>query len=68
MVGNFFAFQLSISLAHGFGISLINSVPEEIIFATFSRIQLDYLNIRKNKTVDLVIGNIQVCVIVPDMM
>ena len=56
----FSIFQFNISLAHGFGVSLINSLQEEIIFATFSRIQLDYLSVRKNISVELVVGNIQV--------
>jgi len=32
--------QLSLSLEHGVGVSLINSVPEELLFATFSGIRV----------------------------
>ena len=32
--------QLSLSLEHGVGVSLINSVPEELLFATFSGVRV----------------------------
>jgi len=52
--------ELTVSLAHGFGISFINSVPEEIIFASLSRIECQYLSIGKVKSAELVVGNIQI--------
>ena len=52
--------QVSVRLAHGFGMSVINSVPEEIVFTTFNRIQLDYLSNRKNKSLEFTVDNVQV--------
>ena len=54
--------QVNVSLAHGFGLSVINSIPEEIVFATFHRIQLDYLSVHKNKSLEFVVDNIQVSI------
>ena len=36
----FMYLQLSLSLEHGVGVSLINSVPEELLFATFSGVRV----------------------------
>eukprot|EP00794_Sanderia_malayensis_P015340 gene15340-16917_t len=52
--------ELNISLAHGIGLSVINSTPEEILFATFNRIQFNYLSNRKNNSIEFVVGNLQI--------
>ncbi|XP_028393538.1 vacuolar protein sorting-associated protein 13D-like [Dendronephthya gigantea] len=52
--------EIQMRLAGGIGISLINGVPEELVFATFSPIEMDYITTAFTRRLELSIGNIQV--------
>ncbi|CAB3983690.1 Hypothetical predicted protein, partial [Paramuricea clavata] len=52
--------EVQMRLAGGIGISLINGVPEELVFATFNPIEMDYITTASSRTLELSIGSIQI--------
>ena len=52
--------QLSLSLEKGVGVSLINSVPEELIFASASGIRIEYVSTAVHHCLNATIQYIQV--------
>ncbi|KAK3098591.1 hypothetical protein FSP39_021054 [Pinctada imbricata] len=52
--------ELNMSLKGGFGISLINKVPQELVYITLGNIQVDYVSHPNSVTVDVVVGSVQV--------
>ena len=52
--------QLSLSLEKGVGVSLINSVPEELIFVSASGIRIEYVSTAVHHCLNATIQYIQV--------
>ena len=49
------------SLKGGFGISLINKTPQELVYITLGNIQVDYISHPNSVTMDISVGSVQVC-------
>lgn len=58
--GDSSALEVQIRLVGGIGVSVINSVPEELVFINLEQIQVDYLRTSKLETLEGSIGRIQV--------
>lgn len=48
------------NLEEGIGVSLVNKVPEELVFATLSGIDVHFTRTAANEVLELSIHNIQV--------
>ena len=48
------------SLKGGFGISLINKTPQELVYITLGNIQVDYISHPNSVTMDISVGSVQV--------
>ena len=57
---HFYFLQINVSLAAGFGLSLINLQPEEVVFATFSHIRFMYEFTPRNNQAEIRIGAVQI--------
>ena len=58
-----FVLQVSLSLEKGIGVSLINSVPEELIFASVTGIRVEYVHTSVHQCVNATVQYIQVGVV-----
>ncbi|KAJ7382656.1 hypothetical protein OS493_033712 [Desmophyllum pertusum] len=58
--GDSSALEVQIRLVGGIGVSVINSVPEELVFINLEQIEVDYLRTSKLETLEGSIGRIQV--------
>lgn len=54
------ALEVQIRLVGGIGISVINSVPEELVFISLEHIELDFLRTSKLETLEASVGRIQI--------
>lgn len=52
--------QVLVSLDEGLGVSLVNKVPEELVFTTLSGIDVHFTRTAANEVLELSIQNIQV--------
>lgn len=52
--------QVLVNLDEGLGVSLVNKVPEELVFATLSGIDIHFTRTAANEVLELSIQNIQV--------
>ncbi|XP_028308916.1 vacuolar protein sorting-associated protein 13D isoform X3 [Gouania willdenowi] len=52
--------EILVNLEEGLGVSLVNKVPEELVFATFSGIDVHFTRTAANEVLELSIQNIQV--------
>lgn len=52
--------QVLVNLDEGLGVSLVNKVPEELLFATLSGIDVHFTRTAANEVLELSIQNIQV--------
>ncbi|XP_066924160.1 intermembrane lipid transfer protein VPS13D-like isoform X2 [Clytia hemisphaerica] len=52
--------EISVSLAAGFGLSLVNLYPEEVVFATFSHIRFMYEFTPRTNQAEIRIGAVQI--------
>ncbi|XP_063799608.1 intermembrane lipid transfer protein VPS13D isoform X1 [Pseudophryne corroboree] len=52
--------EVIIKLQEGIGISLINKVPEELVFASFTGINVHYTHLAANQVLELNVQNVQV--------
>lgn len=52
--------QLLVKLEDGVGVSLVNRVPEELVFTTLSGIDIHFTRTAANEVLELSIQNIQV--------
>lgn len=48
------------NLEEGLGVSLVNKVPEELVFTTLSGINIHFIRTAANEVLELSIQNIQV--------
>lgn len=51
--------QLSLTLDQGIGVSLINSVPEELVFVSVDGLQIQFTSSRDQQCVNLIVQHIQ---------
>lgn len=49
-----------VNLEEGLGVSLVNKVPEELVFTTLSGINIHFIRTAANEVLELSIQNIQV--------
>lgn len=49
-----------VNLEEGLGVSLVNKVPEELVFTTLSGIDVHFIRTAANEVLELSIQNIQV--------
>lgn len=49
-----------VNLEEGLGVSLVNKVPEELVFTTLSGIDVHFIRTAVNEVLELSIQNIQV--------
>ncbi|XP_022802556.1 vacuolar protein sorting-associated protein 13D-like isoform X2 [Stylophora pistillata] len=54
------ALEVQVRLVGGIGVSVINSVPEELVFINLEQIEVDYLRSSKLETLEGSIGRIQI--------
>lgn len=52
--------QVLVNLEEGLGVSLVNKVPEELVFTTLSGIDVHFIRTAANEVLELSIQNIQV--------
>ena len=52
--------QVLVSLEEGLGVSLVNKVPEELVFTTLSGVDVHFTRTAANEVLELSIQNIQV--------
>ncbi len=52
--------QVLVNLEEGLGVSLVNKVPEELVFITLSGINVHFIRTAANEVLELSIQNIQV--------
>lgn len=52
--------QVLVNLEEGLGVSLVNKVPEELVFTTLSGIYVHFIRTSANEVLELSIQNIQV--------
>lgn len=55
--------QVLVRLEDGIGLSLVNKVPEELIFASLARINLHYTQLSTSQMLELSVQHVQVFVI-----
>lgn len=55
--------QVLVNLEEGLGLSLVNKVPEELVFTTLSGIDVHFTRTAANEVLELSIHNIQVSVL-----
>lgn len=53
-------FQLDVNLKGGVGVSLVNKVPEELLYITLKNITLSYRSNQRGTTLEMSVANIQV--------
>lgn len=56
----FIRVQVLVNLDEGLGVSLVNKVPEELVFTTLSGIDVHFTRTAANEVLELSIQNIQV--------
>lgn len=54
------SFQVLVRLEGGIGVSLINKVPEELVFASLTGINVHYTQLAANHMLELSIQDVQV--------
>lgn len=52
--------QVLVNLEEGVGLSLVNKLPEELVFATLSGIDIHFTRTGANEVLELSVQNIQV--------
>ncbi len=52
--------QILVNFEEGVGVSLVNKVPEELVFCTLSGIDVHYIRTAANEVLEINIQNIQV--------
>ncbi|KAM9299302.1 intermembrane lipid transfer protein VPS13D [Gastrophryne carolinensis] len=53
-------FEVTVKLQEGIGVSLINKIPEELVFASLSGIDVHFTHVAANQVLELNIQNVQV--------
>ena len=56
--------QFSVTLDQGVGLSLINSVPEELVFGSVEGVHIQFSSSRHQQCINLTVQNLQVRIIV----
>ena len=52
--------QVMLNLIGGIGLSLVNSIPEELVYISLQRIHIDYCGSPISQTLEVTVNNIQV--------
>lgn len=60
MFSLYFYLQILVNLGEGLGVSLVNKVPEELVFMTLCGIDVHFIRTTANEVLEISIQNIQV--------
>ena len=60
MINDHFVFQIDVNLKGGLGLSIVNSLPEELLYISLKNIMLMYRENSKAVTMEISVSNIQV--------